>query len=114
MKMLKSLMFSIVLASSFGCGNPATNYLPVETPVRPTKRDLVYGGAIFDANGNITHLLDDDDGEWLPLDDAKQLNEKYRELVRSVGRPRGYQSSRTKDQPRTYDAVYWRDDQLKQ
>jgi len=70
----------------------AEEYLPVETSVPPGPGDLELPGLAFDANGNISHLRDDETGEWYPLtrQESELATETYRELVTKVGPPRGY------------------------
>jgi len=85
---LFALSFSIA-----GCDNqPTSDFRPVETRTPPRAGDLNMGGMRFDAQSNITHLRDEETGEWLPLtsEESRLLTQRYRDLVRQVGRPKGY------------------------
>jgi len=79
----------------FGCNQPrGTTILPIETTESPKEGDLVMHGMKFDSKGNITHLIDKDTGELLPLlpDESKQMTDEYRKTVTPNNRPYGTSS----------------------
>jgi hypothetical protein len=66
--------------------------LPVPTRRPPKQGDLNLGGMRFDRKNNVTHLRDDETGQWFELshEESKIFTKRYREVVRKVGRPEGY------------------------
>lgn len=76
-----------------GCDqNTTRDYTPIETNRPSQPGDFNFGGMRVQPDGTITHLRDDETGEWLPLtpEESALLSKEYRALVDKVGRPEGY------------------------